>query len=103
MPSMEAILMTLARFSALAAARSGAASALVRKNGVLRLRFATLSQPLSGNASKSAPQAVPALLCRPCESRGHNHDHEALHQAGAPASRNKKTSGPKDVGGQKTS
>ncbi len=64
MPSMDAMLMTLAGFSALAAARSGAASALVRKNGVFRLRFITLSQPLSGNSSKSAPHAAPALLTR---------------------------------------
>ncbi len=35
MPSMEAMLMTLAGLSALAAARSGPASALVRKNSVL--------------------------------------------------------------------
>src|SRR5260370_814122 len=47
MPSMEAMLMTLSRFWALAAARSGAAKALVRKNGVLRLRFITLSHPVS--------------------------------------------------------
>src|SRR4030081_475334 len=41
MPSIEAMLMTLAGFSAVAAARNGAASALVRKNGVLTLRFIT--------------------------------------------------------------
>src|SRR6266481_7378911 len=64
MPSIEAMLITLAGLSAVAAARSGAASALVRKNGVLRLRFFYLSQPLSGNSSKSAPQAAPALLTR---------------------------------------
>src|ERR1700686_3399237 len=64
MPSMEATLMTLAGFSAVAAARNDAASALVRKNGVLRLRLITLSQPLSGNSSKSAPHAAPALLTR---------------------------------------
>src|SRR5258706_13899236 len=64
MPSIEAMLITLAGFSAVAAARRGAASALVRKNGVLTLRFITLSQPLSGNSSKSAPHAAPALLTR---------------------------------------
>src|SRR6266853_4863800 len=64
MPSIEAMLMTLAGFSADAAARNGAASALVKKNGVLTLRFITLSQPLSGNSSNSAPQAAPALLTR---------------------------------------
>src|SRR5436190_1124184 len=64
MPSMEATLMTLAGLSAVAAARSEPANALVRKNGVLRLRFTTLSQPLSGNSSKSAPHAAPALLTR---------------------------------------
>ena len=56
--------MTLAGRSALAAARSGFASALVRKNSDLTLRSITLSQPLSGNSSKSAPQAAPALLTR---------------------------------------
>jgi len=56
--------MTLAGFSADAAARSEAASDLVRKNGAFRLRFITLSQPLSGNSSNSAPQAAPALLTR---------------------------------------
>src|ERR1700754_2959693 len=64
MPSIEAMLMTLAGFSAEAAARSGFASALVRKNSDLTLRFITLSQPLSGNSSNSAPQAAPALLTR---------------------------------------
>ena len=62
MPSIEAMLITLAGLSAVAAARSGAASALVRKNGVLRLRFITLSQPLSGNSSKSAPHAAPGIV-----------------------------------------
>src|ERR1700737_2616710 len=64
MPSIEAMLMTLAGRSADAAARNGAASALVRKNGVLRLRFITLSQPLSGHSSQSAPHGAPALLTR---------------------------------------
>src|SRR5882757_1608311 len=64
MPSIEAMLITLAGLSAVAAARNAAASALVRKNGALRLRFITLSQPLSGNSSKSAPHAAPALLTR---------------------------------------
>src|ERR1700686_4988476 len=58
------MLITLEGFAAVAAARSGAANALVRKNGVLRLRFTTLSQPLSGKSSKVAPQAAPALLTR---------------------------------------
>src|SRR5882724_11458165 len=61
---MEAMLMTLAGLSAVAAARNGAASALVRKNTDLTLRSMTLSQPLSGNSSNSAPHAVPALLTR---------------------------------------
>ena len=56
--------MTFAGRSALAAARSGSASALVRKNGDFTLRSITLSQPLSGNSSNSAPQAAPALLTR---------------------------------------
>jgi hypothetical protein len=64
MPSIDAMLMTFAGLSAEAAARNGAASAFVKKNGVLTLRFITLSQPLSGNSSKSAPQAAPALLTR---------------------------------------
>src|SRR3954447_13792507 len=64
MPSIEAMLMTLAGLSADAAARSGFASALVRKNSDLTLRFITLSQPLSGNSSNSAPHAAPALLTR---------------------------------------
>src|SRR5919204_207447 len=64
MPSMEAMLMTLAGRSGEAAARSGFASALVRKNSDLTLRFMTLSQPLSGNSSNSAPHAAPALLTR---------------------------------------
>src|SRR5215218_5803484 len=64
MPSTEAMLMTLAGRSCEAAARSGFASALVRKNSDLTLRSITLSQPLSGNSSKSAPQAAPALLTR---------------------------------------
>src|SRR5215470_7248010 len=64
MPSIEAMLITLAGRSAEAAARSGLASALVRKNSDLTLRSITLSQPLSGNSSKSAPQAAPALLTR---------------------------------------
>ena len=56
--------MTLAGRSCEAAARSGFASALVRKNSDLTLRSMTLSQPLSGNSSNSAPQAAPALLTR---------------------------------------
>ena len=56
--------MTLAGRSCAAAARSGFASALVRKNSDLTLRSITLSQPLSGNSSNSAPQAAPALLTR---------------------------------------
>src|SRR5665213_1458696 len=64
MPSTEATLMTLAGRSADAAARSGFANALVRKNTDLTLRSITLSQPLSGNSSNSAPQAAPALLTR---------------------------------------
>ena len=64
MPSIEAMLITFAGRSALAAARSGLCSALVRKNSDLTFRFITLSQPLSGNSSNSAPQAAPALLTR---------------------------------------
>src|SRR5204863_7950895 len=62
MPSTEAMLMTLAGRSCEAAARSGFASAVGRKNSDLTLRSITLSQPLSGNSSNSAPQAAPALL-----------------------------------------
>src|SRR5476651_431926 len=64
MPSTDAMLITLAGRSRLAAARSGFASALVRKNSDLTLGSMTLSQPLSGNSSKSAPHAAPALLTR---------------------------------------
>ena len=60
---MEAMWITLARWS-VAAARSIGASACVRKKGAFRLRSTTLSQPLSGNSSKGAPQAAPALLTR---------------------------------------
>src|SRR4051812_803127 len=52
MPSIEAMLITLAGRSALAALRSGPASACVRKNGVFRFRSTTLSQPFSGKLSK---------------------------------------------------
>src|ERR1700686_1149051 len=64
MPSIEAMLMTLGGLVGVGGARNRGARALVRKNGVLRLRFITLSQPLSGNSSKSAPHAAPALLTR---------------------------------------
>src|SRR5882757_10435115 len=64
MPSIEAMLMTLADLSADAPARSGFASAFVKKNSDLTLRSITLSQPLSGNSSNSAPHAAPALLTR---------------------------------------
>ena len=39
-------------------------SACVKKNGVFMFRSTTLSQPASGNSSKGAPQAAPALLTR---------------------------------------
>src|ERR1700735_596045 len=64
MPSIEAMLMTLAGRSALAATLSAGCSAWVRKNGVLRLRSITLSQPFSGKASNSAAHAAPALFTR---------------------------------------
>src|SRR6516225_10316377 len=64
MPSMEAILMTLAGRAAVAALRNAGARAWVRKKGALALRFRTLSQPSSGNSSKLAPQAAPALFTR---------------------------------------
>src|SRR5258708_36552730 len=64
MPSMEAILTTFAGLSCEAAAFSGPCRAWVRKNGDLRLRLRTLSHPLSGNSSNSAPQAAPALLTK---------------------------------------
>lgn len=49
-PSIEAMLMTFARWS-VAAARSIGVRACVRKKGALRFRSTTLSQPLSGNSS----------------------------------------------------
>ena len=58
------MLMTFARLDAEAAARSCGASACVRKNGVFMLRSTVLSQPLSGNSSKSAPHAAPALFTK---------------------------------------
>src|SRR6185295_810741 len=64
MPSIDAMLMTLAGRSGFAAARSGAASAWVRKNGDLTLRSITLSQPFSGKSSNPASHAAPALLTR---------------------------------------
>jgi hypothetical protein len=64
MPSIEAIMITLAGLSCEAPAASLACSAWVRKNGDFRFRSSTLSQPLSGNSSKSAPHAAPALLTR---------------------------------------
>ena len=48
----------------LAPALSAACSACVRKKGVFMFRSTTLSHPLSGNSSKAAPQAAPALLTR---------------------------------------
>ncbi len=63
MPSIDAMLMTLAG-CVCAAARSGAISAWVRKNGDFRFRSTTLSQPFSGKVSKVSPQAAPALLTR---------------------------------------
>src|SRR5665213_1712497 len=64
MPSMEAMLITLAGRSGEAAAARAPCRAWVRKNGDFRLRFRTLSQPLSGKSSNAAPQAAPALLTR---------------------------------------
>src|SRR5271154_2885872 len=64
MPSIEAMLITLAGRFTLAALRNAGAMAWVRKNGVLALRSRTLSQPDSGNSSKGAPQAAPALFTR---------------------------------------
>jgi len=64
MPSIEAMLITLAGRSCVAEARRAGASAWVRKNGDLRFRSTTLSQPASGKLSNSASQAAPALLTR---------------------------------------
>src|SRR5580693_8284168 len=58
------MLVTLAGCDAVAAFRNAGAIACVRKNGVLAFRLSTLSQPSSGNSSKAAPQAAPALLTR---------------------------------------
>ena len=63
MPSIEAMWITLARWSVAAALSSGV-SAWVRKKGVFMFRSATLSQPLSGNSAYGAPQAAPALFTR---------------------------------------
>ena len=57
-------MITLAGLSCEAPAASLARSAWVRKNGDFRFRSSTLSQPLSGKSSNSAPQAAPALLTR---------------------------------------
>src|SRR5271169_6669905 len=64
MPSIDAMLMTLAGRAAVAAFRNAGAMACVIKNGVLALRFRTLSQPSSGNSSNFAPHAAPALFTR---------------------------------------
>ncbi len=61
---MDAMLITLAGRAAVAALRNAGAMACVKKNGVLALRVSTLSQPSSGNSSKAAPHAAPALLTR---------------------------------------
>ena len=64
MPSIEAMLITFAGCSGLAAAFSAPWNACTMKKGDLRFRFITLSQPLSGNSSNGALQAAPALLTR---------------------------------------
>src|SRR5271169_6648431 len=64
MPSMDAMLMTLAGRAAVAALRRAGAMAWVKKNGVLAFRVRTLSHPSSGNSSNFAPQAAPALFTR---------------------------------------
>ena len=81
MPSIEAMLITFAGRSWLPAAFSAPCSAWVRKKGDLRFRSITLSQPLSGNSSKSAPQAAPALLTRMSSfgSRARKPSASALH------------------------
>ena len=56
--------MTFAGRSGRALALSAGYSACVRKKGALTLMLNTLSQPASGNVSKSEPQAAPALLTR---------------------------------------
>src|ERR1700678_3399428 len=61
---MEAMLITLEGRAGEAALRNAGAIACVRKNGVLAFRLSTLSQPSSGNSSKAAPHAAPALLTR---------------------------------------
>src|SRR3984957_20755628 len=58
------MLMTLAGRAGEAALRKAGAIAWVRKNGVLAFRLSTLSQPSSGNSSKAAPHAAPALLTK---------------------------------------
>src|SRR5258707_10509496 len=58
------MLMTLAGRAGEAAFRSAGAIACVRKKGVLAFKLSTLSQPSSGNSSKAAPHAAPALLTR---------------------------------------
>src|SRR5476651_1378919 len=64
MPSIDAMLITLAGRATVAALRNAGAMACVKKNGVLAFRLTTLSQPSSGNSSKAAPHAAPALLTR---------------------------------------
>src|ERR1700729_1276349 len=58
------MLITLAGRAGVAALRNAGAIACVRKNGVLAFRLSTLSHPSSGNSSKAAPHAAPALLTR---------------------------------------
>src|SRR5271169_5352366 len=64
MPSIDAMLITLAGRALVAALRSAGAKACVKKNGVLALRLRTLSQPSSGNSSNFAPHAAPALFTK---------------------------------------
>ena len=61
---MLAMLITLASAPLAAPAFSMPCSAWVRKKGDFMFRSTTLSQPTSGNSSKGAPQAAPALLTR---------------------------------------
>jgi len=57
-------LITRAGSSAVPAASSNGRNARVRKNGVLRFRSTTLSQPEAGNSASGAAQLVPELLTR---------------------------------------
>src|SRR5579871_1791885 len=66
---MLPMLMIRAGSSSVPAASSSGRNALVRKNGVFRLRSTTLSQAAAGYSASGAPQVAPALLTRTLTAR----------------------------------